>query len=107
MKGMRRANEWTPVHSSIAGSCHFVLAKDIWYRPVVFRDPRALGLCALVLRICSDCRQRTRLAAAIASTCTETLPLSKVAGFRRWRHAPLQGWADGHLSASAAWRPIP
>src|SRR5882757_4517412 len=39
-----------------------------------------------------------------ASTCADTLPLSKVAGLSRWRHAPLQGWADGHLSASTACR---
>jgi len=27
------------------------------------------------------------------STCAETLPLSKVTGLCRWRHAPLQEWA--------------
>ncbi len=64
-KGRSRANERAPVQSSIAGPCYFVLAKDVWYRPVVFRDLKARGLCAPVLRICSDCRWRTRLAAAV------------------------------------------
>src|SRR5439155_11344176 len=31
-------NEWAPVHSSIAGPCIFVLAKDFWYTPVVSWD---------------------------------------------------------------------
>jgi hypothetical protein len=40
------------------------------------------------------------------STCAETLPLSKVTDLSRWRHAPLQELPDGHLSASAACRPM-
>jgi len=41
------ANERAPVHSSIAGPCHFVVAKDIWYTPVVFRDRKRLAFALL------------------------------------------------------------
>lgn len=106
MKGRRRANEWAPVHSSIAGPCYFVLAKDLWCRPVVFRDLKALGLCALVLRICSDCRQCTRLAAAVRLNVHRDL-----AEQGRWL-SPVASCSSPRVGRRtsvrlSAWRPIP
>jgi len=67
----------------------------------------ARGLCASTLRLCSNCRRHTaRLAAVLTSPCAVTLQ-SKVAWLSRWRHAPLQEWANGLLSAFPACRPVP
>lgn len=56
--------EWAPVHWSIAGPDIFVSAKDFWYTPVRSQDLKARGLCASILRICSDCWRRNE-----ASSC--------------------------------------
>src|ERR1700681_509811 len=56
--------EWAPVHWSIAGPDIFVIAKDFWYTPVRSQDRKARGLCASILRICSDCWRRNE-----ASSC--------------------------------------
>ena len=48
-----------------------------------------------ILLLCSNCRRRNaRLAAVLTSPCAVTLQ-GKVACLSRWRHAPLQEWADG------------
>src|SRR5882757_3987574 len=97
------SNEWAPVHSSIAGPDIFVLSEGFLIHissflgsdrawPLRFNPADMLGLLA------AHCGEQLRF----TSTCVETLPLSKVAGLSRWRHAPLQEWADGHLSVSAA-----
>jgi hypothetical protein len=47
-------HEVGPGASEHRGARHLRLAKDIWYTPAVCRDPKALGLRALVSWRCSD-----------------------------------------------------
>jgi hypothetical protein len=69
-------------------------------RQLVFRISMARGLCALdpALAIKLSAAQRGVIS-CLASPCAVTLP-SKVACLSRWRHAPLQEWADGHCPHS-------
>jgi len=87
-------NEWAPVHSSIAGPGYLRCSEEFWYTPVRYQDPKARGLCVSIPRECSNCGWRHNVASSCSSpNCAETLPLSKVTGLTRWRHAPLQEWA--------------
>ena len=93
------SNEWAPVHSSSAGPYIFVLGEGFLIDTSSISGPE----CAWPLRF--NPVDMVRLLAAqkgeqllFTSTCAETLPLSKVTGLCRWRHAPLQEWLDGHPS---------
>jgi hypothetical protein len=82
------------VHSSIAGPCIFVLSEGFLIDISSISGPNG----AWPLRfdpvdngwIVATQRDEQLL---FTSTCAETLPLSKVTGLSRWRHAPLQEWA--------------
>jgi hypothetical protein len=52
-----RIKDWAPVPEH-RGARDLRLAKNFWYAPAVSRDLVALGLRALVSRLCSDCRRR-------------------------------------------------
>ena len=103
---MEISNEWAPVHSSSAGPYIFVLSEGFlidtssisgsngaW--PLRFDPVDMVGLLA------AQCGEQL----LFTSTCAEILPLSKITGLSRWRHAPLQEWPDGHPSVPAACRP--
>src|SRR6478672_2547375 len=74
----------------------FGLAKNVWHKPFHFRDRMARGLCAstpAVIFKLSAAQRAEQLFCTLP--CAVTLPGSKVACLSRWRHAPLQEWADG------------
>ena len=109
-----RPNEWAPVHSSIAGPYIFVLGEGFLVDTSSMSGPdRAWPLrfdpVGMVGLLAAQCDEQL----LFTSTCAETLPLSKVTGLCRWRHAPLQEWLDGHSSVPLPaarphdWTPIP
>jgi len=51
-------NDWAPVHRGIAGPLIFVSRRMSGRHQFYVEIRKARGLCALVSRICSDCRRR-------------------------------------------------
>ena len=97
------ANEWAPVHSSISGARHLRFCEgNLVHTSVMSGSAERVAFALRSRGYIQIFGYATRLAAAVHLNCAGTLPLSKVTGITRWRHAPLQEWTDGHPSVPAA-----